>query len=202
MTPVPPKARAPKAKPRAAKGAPRYQAFYDQVPHLFEASKPAWEKGYNELIYRMERPLTKQNVRDVLAWVGGKAPALDGVAVAQLNEVLLRIRWPDVRRLARLRALGLSLPQATALQHFHNPSFPPFTAEAVAGYAQVAKRVRRPEALTLDNLRAYRRWMDALVELKEGIPFRDVPESHYFHVWVLECALAEAARAGNGHRKR
>ena len=178
----------------------RKAEFFERVPALFEHSKPQWEKGYNELIYGVRRPLTAANVRDVTAWVGDGKPLAPGPRdLAALNEVLARIRWPDVRSLARLKGIeGLTLPRAVALLHFHNPSFPTFQAGAVAGLGALGKRIRRPEALGLDNLRAYRRYMDAITELKDGIPFRDVPESHYFHSWVLECALAELARGQGG----
>lgn len=174
----------------------RAPEFFDLVPALFEASKPSWEKGYNELIYSMQRPLTAENVRDVFAWAGdGKAPRLASGDVAQVNDVLARIRWPDVRSLARLKGIeGMTLPRAVALLHFHNPSFPPFQAAAVQGLALLGKRIRRPTRLSLEDLRAYRRHMDAITALKEGIPFRDVPESHYFHSWMLEASLGELAR--------
>jgi hypothetical protein len=173
----------------------RTRAFFDHVPALFEASKPRWEQAYNDLIYHVERPLTAANVRSIIAWTDGGRVATGPKELALLHETHAKIRWPDVRPLARLRAIeGMTLPRATALLHFHNPSFPPFTADAVRGLALVGPRVRRPEALGLEEVRAYRRYLDAIVALKEGIPFRDVPESHYFHVWLLECALAEWAR--------
>ncbi|HEV8361199.1 MAG TPA: hypothetical protein VGR28_12175, partial [Candidatus Thermoplasmatota archaeon] len=150
----------------------------------------------NELIYSMRRPLSTQNVRHATAWVGeGPALAVGPRELEAINQVVGKIRWPDVRTLAGLKRIeGLTLPRATALLHFHNPSFPPFQAGAVQGMALLGKRVRRPDALSLDNVRAYRRWMDAVAALKEQIPFRCVPESHYFHSWVLECCLAELAR--------
>jgi hypothetical protein len=186
---------------KARRVPPRARAFFERVPHLFAASQRGWEKAYNELLYRVERPLTAANVRDIRAWAGGRPTLPSGKELALLNSVLLPVRWPDVRGLARLRAIpGLSLPEATALLHFHSPSFPPFTAEAVEGYARVGRRMKRPASLGLEQVRAYRAWMDAVAELKEAIPFPFVPESHYFHVWVLECALAELARGGNGHR--
>lgn len=189
--------------PARAKAASKADGFYEQVPHLFEASKPAWEKAYNELIYRIERPLTRANVADVVRWCdGGRLPSLGPKEVALVNDVVGRIRWPDVRSLAKLRAVeGMTLPRATALLHFHNPSFPPFTPEAVKGLAVLGRKVRRPEKVGLEEVRAYRRHIDALAALKEGIPFRFVPECHYFHVWMLECALAELARRGNGHAR-
>jgi hypothetical protein len=178
----------------------RASEFYPRVPQLFEESKPAWEKAYNELIYSARRPLTAQNVRDIVAWSGsGKPLAMGPKELEALNTVLLRLRWPDVRSLARLKGIeGLTLPRAVALLHFHNPSFPSFQEGGVGGLALLGKRIRRPDPLSLDNLRAYRRYMDAISALKDGIPFRCVPESHYFHSWVLECALAELARRRGG----
>lgn len=188
---------------KTVKAAPKVRAFFDRVPALFQASKRTWERDYNELIYSIERPLTTANVSDVVAWADGGKLAPGGSDVARINDVLLPMRWPDVRTLARLRSIeGMTLPRATALLHFHNPSFPPFTEGAVQGLAVLGKRVRRPAKLGLEEVRAYRRWLDEVAALKEGIPFRDVPESHYFHVWMLECALAEFARGGNGHRGR
>lgn len=192
------------ARIAAAKASPKVRAFYEQLPLLFATSKPAWEKAYNELIYRIERPLTRANVAEVVAWAdGGKLKGLDSATVATINEALLPIRWPDVRRLGRLRTVeGMTLPRAAALLHFHSPSFPPFTEESVRGLALIGKRGRRPAKLALEDIKAYRGHMDRIAALKEGVPFRFVPESHYFHSWVLECALGELARRGNGHRGR
>lgn len=189
---------------KVARLAPKVRGFFEQLPVLFAQSKRSWERDYNGLIYSIERPLTRANVADVVAWAdGGKLPSLGLREVDALNKVLLPVRWPDVRSLARLKGIeGMTLPRATALLHLHNPSFPPFTQGAVEGLALLGKRLRRPERVGLEEVRAYRRHMDAIAELKEGIPFRFVPESHYFHVWVLECALAELARRGNGHGAR
>jgi hypothetical protein len=179
---------------RTRKASPE-EAFFEHVPELFQRSKPAWEKAYNELIYSIRRPLTAQNARDVVQWLDGGRVAWSKEDMERLNTVLLRMRWPDVRSLATLRSIdGMTLPRACALLHFHNPSFPSFAPEAVQGLALLGTRIRRPEALGQEEVRAYRRYMDAITEFKDHIPFRFVPESHYFHSWVLECALGELAR--------
>lgn len=177
----------------------RAQEFFAEVPRLFLQGRPAWEKPYDELIYTIKRPLTRDNVAHVVQWLdGGRLPRLGPQELELLNTVLLRLRWPDVRTLARLKAIeGMSLPRACALLHFHNPSFPCFLPGAVEGLALLGRKLRRPEPLSLDNLRAYRRYMDAIAALKERIPYRWVPESHYFHSWVLEVCLAELARRGD-----
>jgi hypothetical protein len=177
----------------------RAQEFFPQVPRLLAASKPRWEPAYNELIYSIRRPLTAANADQVAAWLDGGKLALGPEDLEALNTVLLRIRWPDVRSLTRLRAIeGMTLPRAVALLHFHNPSFPSFHAGAVQGLALLGKRVRRPEKLGLEEVRAYRRYLELIADLKDRIPYRHVPESHYFHVWVLEVALAELAREAGG----
>jgi hypothetical protein len=178
----------------------RAEAFFEEVPRLFRASRPRWEKAYEALLYAVRRPLTRANVEDIVTWLdGGKLGRLGPRELEALNTVLLRLRWPDVRPLARLRGIeGMTLPRACALLHFHNPSFPSFQPGAVRGLALLGRRVRRPEALGLDEVRAYRRHMDHVADLKERIPYRCVPESHYFHSWVLEVSLAELARDAPG----
>lgn len=175
--------------------------LFPLVPGLFERSKAAWEKPYNELIYGIERPLARQNIADVVQWLdGGKLPTLGPREVARINDVMQAVRWPDVRPLARLKGIdGLTLPRAAAVMHFHNPSFPTFQDGAVQGLALVGRRVRRPLALGLEPTRAYRRYLEVLGELKEAIPYTCVPESHYFLSWVLEASLAQLAAEQGAH---
>lgn len=169
--------------------------FFPLVPRLFERSRPHWEKAYNELIYRVERPLSMANVEAVLAWLDGGRVRLALRDLEALRGALARVRWPDVRPLVRLRGIeGMTLPRAAALLHFHSPSFPVFHAEAVEGLALLGQRVGRPESLTLEGLRAYRRYLGAIAALRDAIPYRFVPETHYFPSWLLEASLAELAR--------
>jgi len=178
----------------------RAEEFFDRVPELFARSRPRWEAGYDGLIYAIRRPLSMANVHDVVAWTdGGKLPDFTAKDLVVVNDVLLPLRWPDVRPLNRLKVIeGMTLTRATALLHFHNPSFPPFTAGAVQGLALLGKRVRRPSGLKLDDVRAYRRYLDVMSALKERWPYQTVPETHYFHAWLLEASLGELARGGKG----
>jgi len=174
----------------------RAAEFFAEVPELFERSRPRWERSYNDLIYGVERPLTRANVEDIVTWRdGGKLGALGPRELGLVNETFARIRWPDVRGLSKLRGIeGMDLPRACALLHFYNPSFPTFDPGAKEGLALLGKRVKRPSKLDQEGVRSYRRFMGEVHELKERIPYYDVPESHYFHVWLLEKCLEELAR--------
>jgi hypothetical protein len=178
----------------------RAAEFFPLVPELFERSKPAWEGAYNELIYSVERPMTRANVEDVVTWRdGGKLGALGPKELGLLNDTLARVRWPDVRSLAKLRGIeGMDLPRACALLHFYNPNFPAFEPGGKEGLAVLGKRVKRPAKLDQEGARSYRRYLGEVHALKEAIPYHDVPETHYFHVWLLEQALAELARSRMG----
>lgn len=172
----------------------RRSEFFERVPELFRrANLKSWE-SYEETLYAMRRPLTYGNYSQVKRFVGIESPPVqalrDGRVFQDLDRILNKVRYPRAGRVTQLDdyADG-STELASALLHFNNPAFPIYDATTVRGLAALGAPVRFVPHIEEATPAAYQEYIDEIQELKDRIPYRDVPEKNYYLTRIVQLAL-------------
>lgn len=191
--------------------------FLTRVKPLFLATVDREGEAYDDVIYRVERPLRKGLVARVAGFledVGvdrGADGKTDGAATngvpsdptdatpdATVDEAVAHSHYPDTSPLLELERQGYDLPLAVGLLHFYQPSYPLYREEAVEALQALGRDDVEPYRtdLTEEGLAAYRSFEQAVRDLTLNLRFRHTPEIHYYRQRVVEGALVEAARGG------
>lgn len=169
--------------------------FYDQVLALFKrANQRLWEP-YEETLFLMRRPVTHGNFWRVRRFIGGNPPqsALNDQRVhRELNSILQNAKYPDAAPIARLEDLAEhSVEFGSALLHFNNPAYPIFDDPSVRGLNDLAIPVTFNPRVGETTVDEYQGYIEAIQELKEGVPFYCVPEKNYYLTRIIQETLWE-----------
>lgn len=189
--------------------------FLTRIKPLFLATVDREGEAYDDVIYRVERPLRKGLVARVAAFLDdvgvdrdrtAPAGATNGVPQdptdarpdATVDEAVAHSHYPDTSPLLKLASDGYDLPLAVGLLHFYQPSYPLYRPEAVEALHALGRGDVEPYRtdLTEEGLAAYRSFEQAVRDLTLHLRFRHTPEIHYYRQRVVEGALVEAARGG------
>lgn len=173
----------------------RSSEFFAQVPQLFpKANRRIWE-SYEETLFGMRRPITHGNYWAVRRYVGGNPPQ---AAIAdprinhELERILSRARYPDASPLGLLEDFTEGSTEfASALLHFYNPAYPIYDDATVRGLGRLGVDVEFTARLDEGAVDQYQATIDAIQELKEGIPFYHVPERNYYLTRIIQESLWE-----------
>ena len=167
--------------------------FYEQVLALFRrANQRLWEP-YEETLFLMRRPVTFGNFWRIKRFVGGNPPqnALNDARVhRELNGVLANATYPDAGPLERLEEFSEHNTEfASALLHFNNPAYPIFDEPSVRGLDHLGNAVSFQATVGETSVDDYQRYIDAIQELKDGVPFYFVPEKNYYLTRIIQETL-------------
>jgi hypothetical protein len=173
----------------------RKREFYEQVTALFKrANQRLWEP-YEETLFLMKRPVTHGNFWRVKRFVGGNPPqsALNDTRVHRdLDHVLSSAKYPEATALARLEDFSEHQAElASALLHFNNPAYPIFDEPSVRGLNDLGTPITFHHIIGETSVDDYQAYIDAIQELKEGVPFYCVPEKNYYLTRIIQETLWE-----------
>jgi len=169
------------------------QAFFAQVPRLYEAAQRPVHEAYQRLLYTVEHPLAEATTDAIEDAFGLPHPAWNPGSRAQAIRVLDGMRYPDTRAVGDLRSIaGLDLRILSHYLHFFHHAYPIYDRASCAGLARLGfalpyVRVRDPDVYGL--------YVAAVEELKERIPFWCVPETNVHLGRIVQGALAAYGEA-------
>lgn len=182
--------------------------FLTRIKPLFLATVDREGDAYDDVIYRVERPLRRGLVArvagfledigvDVAADNGVPADPADADPDPTVDEAVATSHYPDTSPMLKLAGEGYDLPLAVGLLHFYQPSYPLFREEAVEALSALGHDdVTYRTDLTEEGLAAYRAYTEAVRELTLHLRFRYTPEIHYYRQRVVEGALVAMERDG------
>ena len=167
---------------------PALRAFFDQVPALYAKAQAPVHEAYQRLLYTIEHPLAESTTDAIEEAFGLPHPHWNTGSRKQAIWLLDRLRYPETRPIMELRAIsGLDLRILSHYLHFFHHAYPIYDEASCKGLAKLGLpmpfvRVRDPDTYGLYIL--------ALEELKERIPFWDVPETNVYLTRIIQAALA------------
>lgn len=173
----------------------RRSEFYEKVLALFpRANQRVWEP-YEETLFGMKRPITHGNFWAVRRYVGGNPPQAaiaDPRTHHDLERVLSRAKYPDASPLGLLEDFTEGSTEfGSALLHFYNPAYPIYDDATIRGLNQLGVEVDFASRLDEGAVDSYQATIDAIQELKDGIPFYHVPEKNYYLTRIIQESLSE-----------
>ncbi|MHB8586898.1 MAG: hypothetical protein ACYDDF_13805 [Thermoplasmatota archaeon] len=174
----------------------RMDAFLDEVPDLFRRLHEKERDTYEEILYSVRFPISGRLLSRMATFRGGPAaPSLTSDATVSLVSQALAVpTYPSAEILLPLKAIpNLTLPQATAILHFHHPAYPIYSEAAVKTLNRMGFPVAFAKELSADGVAVYEGYIAAIERLKTRIPFADVPETNCFLSCILEGALSAAS---------
>ena len=172
------------------------RSFFRQVPDLFSKCLAVEREEYEEVIYRMDRPVTPGMVARAIVFRGAQVSRPPDHDLALLASAIQKARYPDPRPLLLASRCGLPLAAAVRALHFANPAFPLWDAQVARGLQSVAGREAPGFRAKFDRqgVEQYARFVRLIAKWREAISFHHVPEEPYFLARIIEGALT--ARAG------
>jgi hypothetical protein len=75
--------------------------------------------------------------------------------------------------------------------HFNNPAYPIFDEATVRGLNQLGVQVTFNRLIGENTAKEYQTYIDAIQELKDGVPFQYVPEKNYYLTRIIQETLWE-----------
>jgi hypothetical protein len=162
-------------------------AFFARVPELYRKTQAPVHEAYQRLLYAIEHPLAESTTDAIEQGFGLPHPAWTTGSRRQAIAMLDGLRYPDTRPLSDLRAVaGLDLRVLSHYLHFFHHAYPIYTRRSCAtlerlGAAVPYTKVRDPDIYGL--------YIAAIDELKERIPFWDVPETNVYLTRIVQAAL-------------
>lgn len=176
----------------------RRREFYERALDLFRrANAGVWET-YEETLFSMKRPVTHGNFWRVKRFVGGNPPQnalIDARVFRELDAVLAAAKYPDAGPLSRIDEFSEhSVELSSALLHFNNPAYPIFDDPTVRGLNQLGTPLTFAPRFGDTSVEDYQVYVDAIQELKEGIPFYCVPEKNYYLTRIIQETLWQLGR--------
>jgi hypothetical protein len=166
---------------------PTLKRFFEQVPALYRRAQATVHEPYQRLLYTVEHEFGPEDLDAIDKAFGFPTPQWAAGSRQEAIRLLDGMRYPETMPLANLRAVpGLDLAQVSHYLHFFHHAYPLYTKEACKGLERLGAtvpfvKVRDPDAYGL--------YVAAIDELKERVPFWDVPETNVYLTRILQGAL-------------
>lgn len=169
--------------------------FFAQVPDSFRKEQAAIHQAYQELLYTVEHDFDAKDLARIDRLMGHPSPRWPAGSQPSQIRLLDEARFPDAGVVAALRPVpGLSLTVASTYLHFFHHTYPIFDPDAVRGLAKLGFEI--PWTIQRDPA-VYADYVRAIEELRERIPFWDVPEVNVHINRILQAALSAWGRRGS-----
>jgi len=167
--------------------------FFAGMPHSYAQAQAAVQAPYQDLLYSVEHPLgprTTDRIDDAFHLAHPKWTAENR---AQAIAALDGLRYPDTGPIADLRAVpGLDLRTLSHYLHFFHHAYPIYSEAACKGLARLGAQVPFVRERDPD---VYAEYIRAIEELKERVPFWDVPETNVYLTRIVQAALEAYGQA-------
>jgi hypothetical protein len=161
--------------------------FFSLVPDLYAAEQRKVQAQYQGLLYGVEHPLHEDATDRIEAAFRLPHPRWEAASRRQGIDALDGLRYPDTAPLAQLRAVpGLDLRTLSHYLHFFHHAYPIYSEAACRGLARLGVQVPYVRERDPD---VYRLFIAAIEELKERVPFWDVPETNVYLTRIIQAAL-------------
>jgi hypothetical protein len=162
--------------------------FFARVPELYARTQAPLNPQYQRLLYTLSHPLAESTTDAIEAAFGLAHPSWNPGSRAQAIWLLDHLRYPDTMPLTQLRAIaGLDLRILSHYLHFFHHAYPIYDEASCKGLAKLGVpmpyvKVRDPDTYAL--------YIMAIEQLKERLPFWDVPETNVYLTRIVQAALA------------
>jgi hypothetical protein len=166
---------------------PALKAFFEQVPALYRKAQATVHEPYQRLLYTVEHEFGPEDLDAIDKAFGFATPQWAEGSRQQAIRLLDGMRYPETLPMADLRAVpGLDLAQVSHYLHFFHHAYPLYTREACKGLDRLGATVPYVKVRDPDT---YGLYIAAIEELKERVPFWDVPETNVYLTRILQGAL-------------
>jgi hypothetical protein len=166
---------------------PSLKAFFEQVPALYRKAQATVHEPYQRLLYTVEHAFGPEDLDAIDGAFGFKTPQWADGSRLDAIRLLDSMRYPETIKMANLRAVpGLDLSQISHYLHFFHHAYPLYTREACRGLDRLGATVPYVKVRDPDT---YGLYITAIEELKERVPFWDVPETNVYLTRILQGAL-------------
>jgi len=166
----------------------RMREFFERVPELYARTQAPVNPEYQRLLYTIEHPLEEPTTDAIEAAFNLPHPQWNTGSRKHAIWLLDQLRYPDTMPLIQLRAIaGLDLRILSHYLHFFHHAYPIYDEASCKGLQRLGVpmpyvKVRDPDTYAL--------YIMAIEELKEHIPFWDVPETNVYLTRIVQAALA------------
>ncbi len=165
----------------------RIEPFFREVPRLWWQAQAPVHEAYQELLYTTEHAFGADDLRHIGRLFGLPSPQWGRESQEEAIALFDGMRFPDTLGLARLRAVpGLTLSAVSHYLHFFHHTYPIYHPDAVRALNGLGATV--PWTKVRDPA-AYGLYIAAIEELRDRIPFWDVPETNVHTNRIIEAAL-------------
>lgn len=166
---------------------PELERFFARVPDLYRQEQAQVQEAYQRLLYTIEHPLAESTTDAIEQAFGLPHPQWNTGARKHAIWLLDRFRYPDTRPITELRAIaGLDLRILSHYLHFFHHAYPIYDEASCKGLAKLGVPMPYVKVRDAD---VYGLYIAAIEELKERIPFWDVPETNVYLTRIVQGAL-------------
>jgi hypothetical protein len=161
--------------------------FFGRVPELYARAQAPLNPEYQRLLYTVEHPLGESTTDRIESAFQLPHPAWNPGSRKEAIALLDRLRYPATAPISDLRAIsGLDLRILSHYLHFFHHAYPIYTPESCRGLERLGAPVPYTKVRDPDT---YGLYIAAIEELKERIPFWDVPETNVYLTRIVQGAL-------------
>jgi hypothetical protein len=176
-----------RSAPRLGFDEARLQEFFALVPKLYAAEQQKVQPQYQGLLYTVEHPLHEDTTDRIEVAFHLPRPKWEAASRRQGIDALDGLRYPDTAPIAKLRAVpGLDLRTLSHYLHFFHHAYPIYSEAACRGLTRLGVQVPYVRERDPD---VYALYIAAIEELKERVPFWDVPETNVYLTRIVQAAL-------------
>ena len=166
---------------------PALKAFFEQVPALYRKAQATVHEPYQRLLYTVEHEFGPEDLDAIDKAFGFATPQWAEGSRTEAIRLLDSMRYPETIKMANLRAVpGLDLAQISHYLHFFHHAYPLYSREACKGLDRLGATIPYVKVRDPDT---YGLYIAAIEELKERVPFWDVPETNVYLTRILQGAL-------------
>lgn len=162
--------------------------FFERVKQLYEKAQSGVHEPYQYLLYHVEHPLHESTTDMVEQAFKLPAPHWTPGSRAKAIAALDGCKYPDTSPLAKLPDVpGLDLVAISHYLHFFHHAYPIYDEASVRGLARLGTEIpftRKRDA------KVYADYIRAIEQLKEAVPFWDVPETNVYLTRIVQGALS------------
>jgi len=161
--------------------------FFATVPRNYAEAQRRVNEPYQRLLYTVEHPLAESTTDAIEEAFNLPHPKWNPGSRKEAIAMLDGLRYPATAPISDLRAVsGLDLEILSHYLHFFHHAYPIYTRNACRALEKLGAPVPYTKVRDPDM---YGLYIAAIEELKERIPFWDVPETNVYLTRIVQAAL-------------
>lgn len=161
--------------------------FFAQAPQLFAVAQHRVHEPYQRLLYTVEHPLAETTTDAIESAFNLSHPHWNPGSRREAIAMLDGLHYPQTLPISDLRAVsGLDLHILSHYLHFFHHAYPIYTKNACKALEKLGAPVPYTKVRDPD---VYGLYIAAIEELKERIPFWNVPETNVYLTRIVQGAL-------------